>query len=72
LVFEERSWGVLPPAAAVASRNVVLAFTSGGDVAAARFGQRIVGLIFHPEAAGGPDDACSPAVISSFLTQAEL
>jgi len=66
-VYEERSWGVLPPAAATASRNVVLAFSSTGDVAAARFGERTVGLIFHPEAKPGPEDALPPVLFTEIL-----
>jgi GMP synthase-like glutamine amidotransferase len=69
-VFEDRQWGVLPPPAATASRNVVLAFTSTGDVAAARFGTHTVGMIFHPEAAGGPENAIPPRTLTEFLRQA--
>jgi len=67
MVFEERDWGVLPPPAATASRNVVLAFTSTGDVAAARFGERTVGIIFHLEAHGGPAEASPAELLNQFL-----
>ena len=70
LVFEDRTWGVLPPPAAVSSRNVVLAYSSAGDVAAARFGARTVGMIFHPEARGGPEGALTPRVLTDFVRQA--
>ena len=66
-VFEERSWSVLPPAAATASRNVVLAFSSTGDVAAARFGERTVGLIFHPESLNGPHQAAPGILVTDFV-----
>ena len=49
-VIEQRSWAVLPPPAATHSKSVVLAYTSNGDVAAARFSTHAAGTIFHPEA----------------------
>ena len=66
-VFEDRSWAVLPPPAATTSRNVVLAFTSAGDVAAARFGERTVGMIFHPEAQDGPVSAMHSQHLVDFI-----
>lgn len=69
-IFEQRSWGILPPSAATESRNVVLAYSSAGDVAAARFGARTVGMIFHPEAQGGPADALPSQLLTDFLRQA--
>jgi GMP synthase-like glutamine amidotransferase len=69
-IFEDRSWGVLPPPAATQSRNVVLAYSSAGDVAAARFGERTVGIIFHPEARGGPAEALPSQLLTDFLRQA--
>lgn len=66
-VYEEREWAVLPPAAATASRNVVLAFSSTGDVAAARFGDRTVGLIFHPEQLNGPHQAAPGILVTDFV-----
>jgi len=51
-VTEQRTWSVLPPPAAIRSKSVVLAYTSNGDVAAARFGPHASGTIFHPEARG--------------------
>jgi len=70
LAYEARSWSVLPPPAAVVSRNVVLAFTSAGDVAAARFGDRTAGLIFHPEATNSPEGALDPGLLTDFVRQA--
>ena len=49
-VFEQRKWAVLPPPAATRSKSVVLAYTSNGGVAAARFTRHAAGTIFHPEA----------------------
>ena len=49
-VLEARTWGVLSPPAAPRSGAVVLAYSSAGDVAAARFTKHAVGSIFHPEA----------------------
>ena len=49
-VVEQRSWAVLPPPAAPRSGASVLAYTSAGDVAMARFSPRAAGCIFHPEA----------------------
>jgi len=49
-VFEHRTWGVLSPPAAPRSGAVVLAYSSAGDVAAARFSKNAAGTIFHPEA----------------------
>ena len=49
-VFEQRTWAVLPPPAATRSKSVVLAYTSNGGVAAARFTKHAAGTIFHPEA----------------------
>jgi GMP synthase-like glutamine amidotransferase len=68
-VFEHRSWGVLPPPASTASRSVVLAYSSAGDVAAARFGPRMVGLIFHPEASDGPAGALPSSMLSDFFSR---
>ena len=48
-VFEQRNWAVLPPPAATRSKSVVLAYTSNGGVAAARFNRYAAGTIFHPE-----------------------
>ncbi len=49
-VLENRTWGVLSPPAAPRSGAVVLAYSSAGDVAAARFNKNAAGSIFHPEA----------------------
>ena len=49
-VLEKRQWAVLSPPAAPRSAAVVLAYSSAGDVAAARFNKHAVGTIFHPEA----------------------
>ena len=49
-VFEKRQWGVLSPPAAIRTSAIVLAYSSAGDVAAARFNSHASGTIFHPEA----------------------
>ena len=49
-VVEKRDWAVLPPPAAPRSSANVLAYTSAGDVAVARFSPTAAGCIFHPEA----------------------
>ena len=49
-VLENRTWAVLPPPAAPRSGTSVLAYTSAGDVAMARFSPKASGCIFHPEA----------------------
>ena len=49
-VIEKRKWAVLPPPAAPRSGTSVLAYTSAGDVAMARFSPKAAGCIFHPEA----------------------
>ena len=64
-VVEQRHWAVLPPPAATRSKAVVLAYTSNGDVAAARFTQHASGTIFHPEA---KSDGTASTVLARFIT----
>ena len=64
-VMEKRSWAVLPPPAATRSKAVVLAYTSNGDVAAARFTPHASGTIFHPEARV---DGTASTVLARFIT----
>jgi hypothetical protein len=60
---------VLPPSAATASADKVLSFSSIGDVAAARFGARAMGLVFHPGVATDrPADAVTTEIIARFFT----
>ena len=66
-VFEKRRWAVLSPPAAPRSRAVVLAYSSAGDVAIARFNQHAVGTIFHPEA---NLEGTSSTVLARFLMNA--
>jgi GMP synthase-like glutamine amidotransferase len=66
---EDRDWAVLPPSAATASADKVLSFSSIGDVAAARFGARAMGLVFHPGVATDrPADAVTTEIIARFFT----
>jgi len=67
-VFEQRSWAVLPPPAATRSRAVVLAYTSSGDVAAARFTRNAAGTIFHPETQSG---GTAGTILARFVTGVE-
>ena len=68
-VMENREWGVLPPPAAPRSGAMVLAYSSAGDVAAARFTKHAAGAIFHPEAR--IDGAASTIIARFFLTNGE-
>jgi GMP synthase-like glutamine amidotransferase len=63
-VVEKRTWGVLSPPAAPRSGAVVLAYTSAGDVAAARFNKNAAGSIFHPEA---KIDGAASTILARFL-----
>ena len=66
-VFERRTWGVMSPPAAIRSTAIVLAYTSAGDVAAARFNGHAAGTIFHPEAR---TDGAASTVMGRFLMSA--
>ena len=63
-VMENRTWGVLPPPAAPRSGATVLAYSSTGDVAAARFTPHAAGSIFHPE---NRVDGTASTIIARFL-----
>lgn len=63
-VIEQRQWSVLPPPAATRSQSVVLAYTSNGDVAAARFSPHACGTVFHPEA---PCKGTSGTILARFV-----
>lgn len=63
-VIEKRNWAVLPPPAATRTKAVVLAYTSQGDVAAARFTHHASGTIFHPEA---KSDGTASTVLARFI-----
>ena len=64
-VFEQRQWAVLPPPAATRSKSVVLAYTSNGGVAAARFTKHAAGTIFHPEAR---TNGTANTILARFIT----
>jgi GMP synthase-like glutamine amidotransferase len=66
-VLENRHWAVLPPPAAVRSAAVVLAYSSAGDVAVARFNKYAVGTIFHPEASL---EGAASTILARFLMAA--
>ena len=66
-VIEHRSWAVLPPPAATRTGATVLAYSSAGDVAAARFTPRAAGTIFEPERC---IDGAASTVLGHFLRQA--
>jgi GMP synthase-like glutamine amidotransferase len=63
-VFEQRTWAVLSPPAAIRTSATVLAYSSAGDVAAARFNDHAVGTIFHPEA---KTNGSASTVVGRFL-----
>ena len=63
-VHECRAWAVLPPPAAPRSGASVLAYTSSGDVAAARFSRFAAGCIFHPEV---KTDGAASTVLARFV-----
>ena len=67
-VVERRHWAVLPPPAATRSKAVVLAYTSKGDVAAARFTRHASGTVFHPEAR---TSGTAGTVLARFITGVE-
>jgi len=66
-VFEQRTWGVMSPPAAIRTSAIVLAYSSAGDVAAARFNGHAAGTIFHPEAR---TNGAANTVVSRFLLSA--
>lgn len=66
-VFEQRTWGVLSPPAAIRTSAIVLAYTSAGDVAAARFNAHAAGTIFHPEA---KTNGTASTIVGRFLMAA--
>ena len=66
-VFENRTWGVMSPPAAIRTSAIVLAYSSAGDVAAARFNGHAVGTIFHPEAR---TEGAANTVVGRFLIHA--
>ena len=66
-VVEHRSWAVLPPPAATRTGASVLAYSSAGDVAAARFTPHAAGTIFEPERA---TDGAASTVLGHFLRRA--
>ena len=55
--YESRSWGVF------GDEGCPLALGPEGDVVAARYGPRVVGVIFHPEALLGPGTAAVYATV---------
>jgi GMP synthase-like glutamine amidotransferase len=63
-VVERRLWGVLNPPAATRTGAVVLAYSSIGDVAAARFTANAAGTIFQPEL---KTDGTASTVLSRFV-----
>jgi len=64
-VVEKRAWAVLPPPAATGSKSVALAYTSNGDIAAARFTRNAAGTVFHPEARSG---GTAGTILARFVT----
>jgi GMP synthase-like glutamine amidotransferase len=66
-VLEQRTWAVLPPPAAPRSGASVLAYTSAGDVAVARFSPKAAGCIFHPEA---KTEGAASTVLARFIMDA--
>lgn len=66
-VQENRRWGVLNPPAATRTQAVVLAYSSTGDVAAARFTPNAAGTIFLPEATTA---GAASTVLGHFLKNA--
>ncbi len=60
--FESRAWGVF------GEQGATLARGPEGDVVAARYAPRVVGVIFHPEALLGPGTAAVyEAVVPRYL-----
>jgi GMP synthase-like glutamine amidotransferase len=66
-VVEQRTWGVMNPPAATRTGAVVLAYSSTGDVAAARFNVNAAGSIFLPERR---TTGAAATVLGHFLKQA--